>query len=282
MSKYHQKPVSYVENVHLKVSDLERSLRFYQEILGFQVLSQTNHTADFTVDGKVALLTLEQIEAKSVQERTTGLYHFALLLPSRKDLGSFLKHVLMKQTALQGASNHGFSEAIYFGDPDGIGIEVYADTDEALWEWEEDLLVNRTTGIDAEGLMALATNESWKLPEGTVMGHIHLHVDDLKTADAFYHEGLGLDITIKYLNQASFFSSGKYHHHIAVNVWNGTHVSYPKENQVGLKHYILVLENEEKRNETVKRLVSLGYEVKQINDQFITEDPAKNQVILAY
>jgi catechol 2,3-dioxygenase len=282
MSIYHQKPHSYVENVHIKVSNLEHSLKFYQEVLGFKVLSKSEGRIDLTADGKTALLTIEAIAAKQTMERTTGLYHFAVLLPSRKELGRFLKHLLRLQTSLQGASNHGFSEAIYFADPDGIGIEVYADTDESVWKWENDLLINRTTGIDAEGLLTLADREPWELPTNTVMGHVHLHVDNLASAEKFYHEGLGLDITIKYLNQASFFSSGKYHHHIAVNVWNGTNVSDPKEDQVGLKHYTLLFDDEKKRNEVVKRLVSLGYVVKQLDDQFIAEDPAKNQIILAY
>ncbi|MFS8630532.1 MAG: VOC family protein, partial [Bacillales bacterium] len=235
---FHKKPTTFVSHVHLKVTDLERSLKFYQEIIGFKVLKKTDRTAALTADGKTALLTIEQPEgAMPKQGRTTGLYHFALLLPSRKDLGKMLKHLIETGYPLQGASDHLVSEAVYLGDPDGNGIEIYADRPASAWTWHGDEVAMTTIAMDWAGVVAEAGDEPWTgLPAGTIMGHIHLHVSDLRSSEKFYTEGLGLEVVNRYGGMALFISAGKYHHHIGLNTWNGVGAPKPHPNSAGLKN----------------------------------------------
>src|SRR5690606_11741669 len=155
-------------------------------------------------------LTIEQPEgAMPKQGRTTGLYHFALLLPSRKDLGKMLKHLIETGYPLQGASDHLVSEAVYLGDPDGNGIEIYADRPASAWTWHGDEVAMTTIAMDWAGVVAEAGDEPWTgLPAGTIMGHIHLHVSDLRSSEKFYTEGLGLEVVNRYGGMALFISAG--------------------------------------------------------------------------
>lgn len=282
MSQFHRRPHTYVGHVHIKVANLKRSLDFYQKMIGFQIQKQTKRKAILSADGKTPLLTIEQ--PKNVvpkQRRTTGLYHFALLLPSRKDLGKFIRHLTHTGYPLQGASNHQFSEALYLADPDGNGIELYADTPPSTWQWENGLLVGRSTPLDVEGVLREATEEHWKgLPSETVMGHLHLHGSELKNMKEFYQEGLGFDIVINMPQQALFFSTGRYHHHVAVNVWNGIGAPVPPENSVGLKKYSLVFPNKEAKESVILKLNRLGHDIKEEDGDFHTEDPSGNRIHL--
>lgn len=281
-SKYHQPPIPYVDHVHIYVQNIERSLAFYQELMGLSILSQEANKIEFTTDGRTPILTVEVPEGVQPKlPHTTGLYHFAILLPTRKDLALFFRHLLMNRVQLQGGSDHGFSEALYFSDPDGNGIEVYADKPDDLWEWENGQVKGNTTYLEIESLMELAGDDFWQgMPEGTLMGHIHLHVDDLLSADRFYLEGLGLDLTMRYPGQASFYSWGKYHHHIAVNVWNGRNASKPNPLSVGLHEYAIQYSDVNTLNETVERLKRLGYDVTQGENGWLIVDPAGNRINL--
>ena len=282
ISKYHQPPIINVNHVHLYVQNLERSLAFYQEIIGLSILKQEGHKVDLTADGKTPLLTIESPQGvQSKQPRTTGLYHFAILLPTRKDLALFFRHLLINRVPLQGGSDHGFSEALYFADLDGNGIEVYADKPDDTWEWENGQVKGITTYMDIEGLMALVGEEFFeRLPVDTIMGHIHLHVDNLEEADKFYLEGLGLDLTMRYPGHASFYSWGNYHHHIAVNVWNGVNAARPNPLSAGLHEYTIVYYDENVIQETVNRLKALGYTVNLDIEDYVTQDPVGNNIRL--
>lgn len=279
---FHKKPTTFVSHVHLKVTDLERSLKFYQEIIGFKVLKKTDRTAALTADGKTALLTIEQPEgAMPKQGRTTGLYHFALLLPSRKDLGKMLKHLIETGYPLQGASDHLVSEAVYLGDPDGNGIEIYADRPASAWTWHGDEVAMTTIAMDWAGVVAEAGDEPWTgLPAGTIMGHIHLHVSDLRSSEKFYTEGLGLEVVNRYGGMALFISAGKYHHHIGLNTWNGVGAPKPHPNSTGLKNFTLVLADDDYRREIIGRLRNIGAEVSEENGHYVTEDPSGNRIVL--
>lgn len=182
---------------------------------------------------------------------------------------------------LQGGADHGFSEALYFAEPDGNGIEVYADKPADSWEWQGGQIKGITTELQAEELIRLAEDASFeKMPKDTIIGHLHLHVDDLKKADRFYREGLGLEVVMRYPGQATFYSWGHYHHHIAVNIWNGVNATKPHPLSVGLHQYTIVYYGERERNDTANRLERLGYFVKRDKGGIITEDPAGHLLLL--
>ncbi|MBS4172695.1 VOC family protein [Bacillus sp. FJAT-49736] len=279
---FHQAPVTFVGEVSIKVGNLARSLSFYQDIIGFQVLEQTDSSAKLTADGKTALLSI--VEPKNVipkQPRTTGLYHFAILLPTRADLGKIIKHFIQIGYPLQGASDHLVSEALYLSDPDGNGIEIYTDRPPASWEWKNDEVMMTTEPLDARSVLAEAQDGSWNgLPAKTVMGHIHLHVAELKETEEFYTKGLGFDVVCRYGNQALFISDGKYHHHIGLNTWNGIGAPAPQDNSVGLLSFTLMLPNEEKRNSIVQQLKNIGASVTEEDGRLFTQDPSGNRIQL--
>lgn len=279
---YHSHPHTFVNQVDIKVQNLERSLAFYQNVIGFQLLEQADNKAFLTADGKTPLLIIEQPEyVIPKQPRKTGLYHFALLLPSRPDLASVLNHLIEIGYPLQGASDHLVSEALYLGDPDGNGIEIYADRPSSLWDWNDKEVVMATKVLDADGLLAEGKGLQWTgLPAGTLLGHIHLHVSEMENTKEFYTKCLGFQIVSRYGNQALFISTGGYHHHIGLNTWNGVGAQKPAENSVGLKSFSLVLPDEETRKKTIEQLTTIGAAVKKENDIVITHDPSGNQIQL--
>ncbi|WP_164670774.1 VOC family protein [Virgibacillus doumboii] len=277
--KFFEKPTIYVGEVNINVTNLEKSLEFYQNIIGFSVLEQTDRKAVLTANGKRALLTLEQPEDVVPKEgRTTGLYHFAILLPSRADLSSFLKHMIQTNTRL-GASDHYVSEALYLSDPDGNGIEVYRDRPSSEWSWTGDQVAMATEPLDGESLLA-ESQQTWNgMPEDTVMGHIHLHVADLKKTEEFYMEGLGFNIVTNYPG-ALFTSTGDYHHHIGLNVWNGAGAPAPAKNSAGMNWYTLVFPDEVTREARVEKLQQIGAVVTKEQDVYAAEDPSGNVIHL--
>ncbi|MBG9544359.1 glyoxalase [Cytobacillus firmus] len=278
---FHQKPITFVAQVNIKVQDLQRSLAFYKEVIGFKVLSKTDRTAELTADGKTALLRIEQPEnAEPKMGRTTGLYHFALLLPKRSDLAKIVRHFV--EIGLQfGSSDHLVSEALYLSDPDGNGIEIYIDRSPSDWTWKNGEVMMTVDPLDFPDLISIGQQQSWKgLPAGTVMGHIHLHVAELANTEKFYTEGLGFEAVCRYGTQALFISSGKYHHHIGLNTWNGVGAPQPSENSVGLQSFKLIFENEAAINQAVENLKKLGVAAAVENNKVITEDPSGNRIIL--
>jgi catechol 2,3-dioxygenase len=279
---FHQPPITFVGQVNIKVENLERSLAFYEEVIGFKVYEKTATSAELTADGETVLLSIEQpSDVIPKKGRTTGLYHFALLLPDRTDLAKILKYFLQIRYPLQGASDHLVSEALYLADPDGNGIEIYTDRPATKWEWNQQQVVMATEALDAENLLAEDTGRTWNgLPAGTVMGHIHLHVAELTRTEEFYTKGLGFEVVSRYGPQALFISSGKYHHHIGLNTWNGAGAPKPAANSVGLESYTLVFGDEVELKDTVDRLKEMDVHVAEENGTFITADPSGNRIKL--
>ncbi|WP_226037191.1 VOC family protein [Aquibacillus saliphilus] len=278
---FFREPNTYVGHVELVVQDLDRSIKFYKEVIGLDLLEQTSSKAVLTADGKRALLSIEQPEnAMPKQGRTTGLYHYAILVPSRLDLAKILKHFVELNVQL-GASDHLVSEALYLNDPDGNGIEIYTDRKATSWTWEDNQVVMAVDPLDAEGILAELQGETWEgLPAETVMGHIHLHVAELQKTREFYSDGLGFDVVCQFGTQALFISTGHYHHHIGLNTWNGVGAPAPAENSVGLISFSLVFPSDEVRQEKVVQLQRLGYDVEEDNGVLITEDPSHNRIKL--
>lgn len=214
---------THVGGVRLQVSDLAQSLAYYREVLGLRVLgTPASDRAALGVPGSdVPLVSLHAVPGtRPVRRRGAfGLFHFAILLPDRASLGRFLAH-LQQLGARAGMSDHLVSEALYLSDPDGLGIEVYADRARDAWRYANDQLVMATEPLDVASVVAAGRGEPWTgAPAGTVMGHVHLHVGDLEAADAFYRRHLGLDLTTWSYPGALFFSAGGYHHHLGTNTW---------------------------------------------------------------
>lgn len=280
--EFHRQPHTFVNQVNIKVTNLAQSLAFYQRIIGFHILEQSEKTAALTADGKTPLVFLEQPEhTMPKQPRTTGLYHFALLLPSRSDLANFLHHFIQSGYPLQGAADHLVSEALYLADPDGNGIEVYADRPASTWKWQNGTVEMTTIALDAENLLAEGQGDTWNgLPADTIMGHIHLHVSELRATEEFYCKGLGFDIVSRYGTQALFISTGVYHHHIGLNTWNGVGAPAPSANSVGLKWFSLVLPNEAARQQVITQLQKIGASVTEEDGRFLTKDPSGNTIQL--
>ena len=279
MENFHREPNTFVGQVSINVTNLESAITFYQNIIGFQVLEQTERKAVLTADGKTGLLTLEQpVDVIAKEGRTSGLYHFALLLPTRADLSIFLRNLL--QTGYKfGASDHIVSEALYITDPDGNGIEIYRDRPSSEWTWSNGEVSMVSDPLNGESLLAESDSE-WKgLPADTIMGHIHLHVSDIQKAEEFYMKGLGFTIVSHY-PQAIFIATGGYHHHIALNTWQGVGAPTPKKNSVGLNWYTLVFPSEEARGKVIEQLREIGASVQVENDLFVTEDPSGNKIHL--
>lgn len=275
--KYQNKPYTFVELVELKVTNIESSLSFYQETFGFKVLERADNKVFLTADGKTALLALEQpANIIPTQEKTTGLYHFALLLPTRADLGAVLQHFVNINIRI-GAGDHLVSEALYLNDPDGNGIEIYTDRPDTEWKWSGGHVAMDTLQIDAQSILAEGVHTKWNgLPAGTVMGHIHLQVADLVEAEKFYNL-LGFEVATTYPN-ALFMSTGKYHHHIGLNTWNGVGAPAPAANVVGLEAYTLVYPSDEELLTAVSILKAHGADVAEENGIYITKDPSQNKI----
>ncbi|TKI55562.1 VOC family protein [Brevibacillus antibioticus] len=278
---FHQSPNTFVRQVNLKVQNLERSLAYYQAVIGFKILNQSATKAELTADGKTALLSIEQLEdAFPKQNHTTGLYHFALLLPKRSDLASVERHFSALNLRI-GSSDHLVSEALYLSDPDGNGIEIYVDRDPDSWNWHEGIVDMATEPLNFTDLLSSGEQAAWKgLPAGTIMGHIHLHVSKLNEAEHFYTKGLGFEVVNRYGTQALFISTGKYHHHIGLNTWAGVGAPPPHPKSPGLESFVLVLPNEEARNRVITQVREIGASVREESGHFVTEDPSGNRIQL--
>ena len=213
---------THIGRVRLQIADLERSIAYYETVIGFRVV---NRAAGFAAlgphgDDRVLIELHEKPGVRTVARRGhIGLYHFAILLPDRAALGRFLAH-LGQLGEYAGMSDHLVSEAIYLTDPDGLGIEVYADRPRATWRLNGDQLAMASNPLDVPSVIAAANGERWSgAPAGTVIGHVHLYIRDLDQAAAFYHAGLGLDKIVWSYPGALFMSAGGYHHHLGTNTW---------------------------------------------------------------
>ena len=213
---------AHIGRVRLQVSDLDRSIAYYETVIGFRVLGREGRVARMGAHGdeRVLLELHEKTGVRPVARRGhIGLYHFAILLPDRAALGRFLSH-LGELGVRAGMSDHFVSEALYLSDPDGLGIEVYADRPRSAWRETAGQLAMATEPLDVDSVIAAAKGEPWTgAPPGTTIGHVHLYVRDLDEAARFYHEGLGLDKIVWSYPGALFLSAGGYHHHLGTNTW---------------------------------------------------------------
>ena len=268
---------THVGAVHLQISDLQRSVDYYEAVLGMAVLERAAGRASLGVPGTAPLAHLvERSGVAPVPRRGRfGLYHFAVLLPDRVALGRFAAHVL-RHGLRPGTADHAVSESLYLTDPDGLGIEVYADRPRASWTYRDGELVMTTEPLDLGDLISAGNGRDWTgAPAGTTMGHVHLHVGDLAAAEAFYHRALGFDKKVWSYPGALFLSAGGYHHHMAMNVWNSRGAG-PRMPALGLGQVDLALPNADALGQLGERLAHYGTEVRDDGRTLTFQDPWNN------
>ncbi|HEX6372557.1 MAG TPA: VOC family protein [Longimicrobium sp.] len=263
--------------VRLQVADLERSLAWYRDVLGLRVLQRSADGASLGAHGGDAPLVVlrEKRGATPAPPRgRLGLYHFAILLPDRAALGRFVAH-LAGIGERAGASDHLVSEALYLNDPDGLGIEVYADRPRDTWRFDaQRQLAMDTRPLDLNSLVQAAGGEPWTgMPAGTVMGHVHLHVGDTERAAAFYHAALGLDKVVWSYPGALFLSAGGYHHHLGLNTWAGPGALPAGENDARLLDWEIVLPRPADAEAAVRSLEAAGHAAERIDGGWLATDP---------
>ena len=212
-----------IGTVRLQVADLARSIHYYETVVGLQVRERSSDTAALGPHDDAATLVFLQEKpgvTRAPARGAYGLFHFAILLPDRASLGRFVTH-LAHTRVRAGSADHLVSEALYLTDPDGLGIEVYADRPRETWQYASGEVRMTTEPLDLMSLQAAGGNLAWKgAPAGTVMGHVHLHVGDLDEAARFYGDTVGFDTTMWSYPGARFFSAGGYHHHLGTNTWS--------------------------------------------------------------
>ena len=250
----HRAPI-HIGTVALTVNDLPAMTAFYRDAIGLDLIASGETSADLGIDG-VVLVRLEA-GAKAATS-AAGLFHLALLLPSRAGLADWLAHAATIRLPLEGASDHLVSEALYLSDPQGNGIEIYRDRPRADWPRDGEAIRMATERLDLQGLLADAPGLSWTgMPSGTRMGHIHLRVGDTAQAEAFYRDALGFDLMVRYPG-ASFLATGGYHHHIAGNVWGSRGAKLRGEGEAGLAWFELVARNEPDFATMRERILAAG------------------------
>lgn len=272
-----------VGTVRLQVADLARSVDWYGEVLGLRVLDRAGATARLGTHGADAPLVElhERAGVLPVPRRgRLGLFHFAILLPDRAALGRFLTHQVALKTPL-GASDHLVSEALYLSDPDGLGIEVYFDRPRSSWRRTGRELTMATLPLDGEGVIAAGSGGRWDgMPAGTTMGHVHLHVGDLTGASRFYHDTLGLDLTVWSYPGALFLSAGGYHHHLGVNTWAGAGAEPAREGEARLLEWELVVPRPADLDAVAGRLAAAGGAPETTDRGLVARDPWGTAVCL--
>lgn len=268
--------------VRLQVADLERSLDWYGRVLGLEAVDRTAGRVGLAPPGTARTLVElhERRGATPVPRRgRLGLYHFALLLPDRSSLGRFLRH-LAELNERAGMSDHLVSEALYLSDPDGLGIEVYADRPRSAWRHQDRQLAMATDPLDVESVLAAGGGEPWAgMPAGTVLGHVHLYVDDLDRAARFYHAGLGLDRIVWSYPGALFLSAGGYHHHLGTNTW-ATGAPLAGENDARLLEWEIVLPEAGDVTAAAASLEQIGVSVESQRGTAAASDPWGTRVRL--
>lgn len=239
MSIYHHADVLHFTKISLLVLQLKRSLDFYENILGLQRIHQDKNVVHLGVNAHDVLIELIEDPLAKPLGITQGLYHYALLLPSRAALASVIKRLIDHRYPVTGASDHGVSEAIYLDDPDGHGIELYIDKAHDLWPINDGHIDMYTKALDLQPIMnELTLNGSHAMDEKTLMGHLHFHVPNLKHAESFYVDILGFKKIMLYHESALFISDHAYHHHLGLNIWQGD-APLNELRQIGLKGYTL-------------------------------------------
>lgn len=279
-------PGTRLGRVHYTVANLEQVAGFYRDILGFRLLWQDGATAALGA-GERELLRLTEVPGARRVRRTTGLYHTAFLVPTRRELAHLLRRIIETRTPIQGHSNHGTHLAIYLPDPEGNGIELAWDFPREVWPMKDglyDLSSTPRTGVDLRELLGELDRDpsSWEgLHPDTVVGHVHLHVADLGETEAFYHGLLGMDVTLlSHDFGALFLSAGGYHHHVGSNIWLGPGAPPAPEDATGLRYFTIVVPDGEELARIRARLDATGVSHRPEEGGIFIKDPSSIGVLI--
>jgi catechol 2,3-dioxygenase len=302
-------PATAIGRVHLTVSDLERSRVFYERLLGLSAAEQPDGSVLLGADGSVLLgadgsvllggdgwagsnpplLSIVGDSSASPRDpHQTGLFHFAILVPTRRDLAVALTRLVQGGWRLSGASDHLVSEALYLNDPDGNGIEIYWDRDRSMWRHDADgQLAMATLPLDVEDLLHELDDAPFDpdadalMPEGTRVGHMHLQVAELEQIERFYAGVLGFDVMVRGYPGALFVSAGGYHHHIGLNTWNSRGGAIPPPGAIGLGDYEIKLPDAAALADVLARVRAAGIATSPAaGGATLLRDPSGNAILL--
>lgn len=268
--------------VELHVADLERSLAFYHGLLGLAVGERPgDHRAVVLAAGETPLLVLHELPgARRKPPRTTGLYHLALLLPTRRELARTLARLAGARYPLTGASDHLVSEALYLDDPDGNGLELYADRPREQWTRVGHEVRMAVDPLDLDGLLGELDDTPWSgMAPGTVVGHVHLHVADLAATRAFYGDVLGFALMQRFPG-ALFMAAGGYHHHLGLNTWAGVGAPPPPPDAAGLRRFTVQLPDSAALEAVARRVREAGPHPIALPEGLLLHDPSQNALLL--
>lgn len=278
-------PATAMGTVRLTASDLERSRDFYERAIGLRATDRDDGTLSFgpAAGGQPLVQLRGDSAAPPLDRHATGLFHLAILVPSRLDLALALARLAEARWPLDGASDHLVSEALYLSDPDGNGIEIYRDRPRDEWQRANGQLAMATLPLDLDGVLGeLAGNDPRQpvAPAGTTIGHVHLQVSDLREAEDFYSGLLGFDVMVRGYPGALFVSAGGYHHHLGLNTWHSAGSAPPAPGAVGLRSFEVLLPSDEELERVLGRVSAAGIEIQQEPDGSLIRDPSGNGVLL--
>jgi len=277
-------PTAHIGAVALAVTDVERAARFYTHNLGLKELAPVNNGWRSFGAGEQALVRLTAATGAALDPRLPGLFHMAIRLPGRFELARVLYQLAETSYNLEGASDHGVSEALYLSDPLGDGIELY--TDRSQSEWPRDAqgeleMVTQTLNLDRLLFELKGKLDPWTgIDPHTVMGHVHLQVNEIATAEHFYSQVIGLELQQRYGRQASFLSAGGYHHHVGINTWNSNNAPQAPEDAAGLRYFELLLPDAASLAEVTGRVEAAGLGLTALDGGQLVKDPSGNGVLL--
>ena len=276
-------PETHIGKVRLRVADVDDLTTFYERVVGLRAVERSDGVVALGTDEGRALVELVSApDGVPAPGFSTGLFHFAILVPDRAELARSLRRIAETGWRLTGASDHLVSEALYLSDPEGNGIEIYRDRPREQWNRDKGELRMATLPLDLDGVLGEidAGEESPNgMPAGTTMGHVHLQVSDIPAAEGFYNGAIGLDVMVRSYPGALFLSAGGYHHHLGLNTWQSQGAPPPPEGALGLDRYELVLPSPAAVDEAAGALGEQGDPVR-VDDGVLATDPSGNRVLL--
>lgn len=270
-------PDTAMGTVTLTSTDADALATFYERVVGLTRLGRTDTEIRLgAVDGTRPLVTIADAPGAPDGRGANGLFHLAVLVPDRPELGHAVRRVIDSGWRLTGASDHFVSEALYLRDPEGNGIEIYRDRPRAEWDWVDGLVDMGTVPLDLQGVVAAAEEPETRVrvPRDTTMGHVHLSTSPLPAVEAFYRDVVGFDVTARYASQASFLSAGGYHHHLGANLWGGTGLVPPPDGVAGLRSFEIVVPDAAARDALAERAAAADALVARDDDGLELRDPA--------